>query len=243
MSDANDGSVSREGTRMRGRFWRTILNWLGISLYILALGFVILTAWAASMSVTQLGWGSEAAAWVQAGGSIAAIAGAAWLAQSEARRARKLRRERDEETAWYVRFAINQAQFESHIIAADLLNPTIPVDKESLRGWRQQATTSATSLNALVSRTDYIHPAVTQVVSNAKVLMDDLVKDLTIASNIVQRGEKLDADLIGQIVGPHSALLELVSLYDARMRGIKLALDESGDALPIKKWASWQNED
>lgn len=82
-------------------------------------------------------------------------------------------------------------------------------------------------------------PAVTQVTSNAKVLMDDLVADLAALSKIVEEGGKLEDDLIGQIISPHRALLDLLDLYDARMRGIRVALDEGGDALPIKKWAGW----
>jgi hypothetical protein len=32
----------------------------------------------------------------------------------------------------------------------------------------------------------------------------------------------------------------LIDLYDDRMRGIELALDEGDDELPISDWASWK---
>ncbi|MEJ0069479.1 MAG: hypothetical protein WDO24_12955 [Pseudomonadota bacterium] len=53
--------------------------------------------------------------------------------------------------------------------------------------------------------------------------MDDLVTDLASLSKIVQEGRKPDDELVSQIVGPHRALLELIDLYDARMRGIRQA--------------------
>jgi len=245
MNEENDDKTganieNRQARRRRLRqLRRRVGDRLGFAFYVAALALVLATGWAACANVVKSGWGADAAAWTQAAGSIAAIVGAAWLAQSESRRARRLHRERREEAAWYVRFAIRLAQFESHIVAHELVNRTTPVQKSDVREWRQRATTSAIGLNALVDRTDYIHPAVTQVTSNAKVLMDDLVTDLASLSSAVEEGRKLEDDLIGQIVAPHRALLDLIDLYDARMRGIKAALDEGDDALPIKEWSAW----
>lgn len=172
--------------------WRRVGDRLvGLAFYVLALAPVAVTGWAAYANVAKSGWGSDAAAWAQASGSIAAIIGAAWLAQSESRNARRLHRERNEEAAWYVWFAIRQAQVGAHIVAHELVNRTAPVEKSDVREWRQRATTSAIGLSALVGRTDYIHPAVTQVTSNAKVLMDDLVTDLASLSTAVEEGRSL----------------------------------------------------
>ncbi len=232
-----------ERRQSRGRrvrlIWRRTADFLGFSLFLVAMALVAVAGWAAGANVAKSGWNSDAAAWVQAAGSIAAIAGAAWLAQSEARRTRKVRREHNEEAAWYVRFAVKQAQFESQIIASELVNRAFPVDKADVREWRQRATTSATSLNALVGRTDHIHPSVTQVISNAKVLMDDLLGDLGELAAVVGDGSPPSDDLRGRIVAPHRAFLDLLDLYDARMRGIRLALDDGGDALPIRSWPAW----
>lgn len=220
---------------------RKLEDGFGSAFYVAALLLVAVSVWAAGASIVTYGWKSDAAAWVQAAGSIAAIVGATWLAQTEARRVRRVRREQNEEAAWYVRFAIVQAQLESHIIASEIVNRTKPIDEDDVLGWRQQAATSATSLTALSTRTDHIHPAVTQVLSNAKVLVDCLVGDLAQLAKLVAKGRKPKHELIGRIVAPHRALIELIDLYDARMRGVRAALDESSDALPVTVWASWND--
>jgi len=189
------------------------------------------------------GWGADAAAWIQAAGSIAAIAGAAWLAQSETRRARASRREQNEEAAWHVRFMIVQAQFESHIIAAELVNRTEPITKFDAREWRQRAATCRTGLNALMGRTDHVHPSVTHVTANAKILIDDLMDDLTSLEALIASENQPDQYLIDRIVSPHIALIEVIEQYDGRMRGVRLALDEGGDMLPIRSWAAWDADD
>lgn len=221
------------------RSWRRVSEGLGVALYTIALILVVMAGWGAGINVLRSGWNSDAAAWVQAAGSIAAIVGATWIAQSETRRLRRARREHNEEAAWHVRFAIKQAQYDSHIIAAELVNRTSPIDEVDVREWRQRAVTSSIELNAFVSRIDHVHPAVTHVVSNAKVLIDELVNDLAYLNRILQEHKQPELVLINRIVAPHRALHELIELYDARMRGVKLALDEGDDALPIKTWAPW----
>ncbi|WP_071072976.1 hypothetical protein [Mesorhizobium sp. LCM 4577] len=240
--DSGDGEetvAGRKAARDRSikRLWLKARDGLGAVFYLVASALIVMAGWAAYANAAISGWDSNAAAWVQAAGSIAAIAGAAWLAQSESRRARRLRREQNEEAAWYVRFAVVQAQLESHIIADGLVNRSVPIETSDVREWRQRATTCAVGLNALADRTDHIHPAVTHVISNAKVLVDDLVSDLVRLSELVKDGKKPDGELVGLIVGPHRALQDLVALYDERMHGVHLALDEGGDALPIRTWS------
>lgn len=218
---------------------RKIEETIGFLFYIMSLLLVSTTSWAAYANVMKSGWGQDAAAWMQAAGSIAAITGAAWLSQSEVRQARRTRREQNEETAWFVRFAIRQAQQESHIIAAELVNRKTPVEMADIRDWRQRANTATISLNSLADRTDYIHPAVAHVISNCKVLMDELINDLNELAKIVKNKDEPDKSLIGHIVTPHRAILELIDLYDSTMRGIRIAMDEGGDALPIKNWETW----
>ena len=249
MNDSDDSGVEA-ATRTRSPFrrhfkqlLRNIGDGIGLAFYVLAVVLLAITSWAAIANVIDSGWSSDAAAWVQAAGSIAAIGGAAWLTRSEARRARKVRRAQSEEATWYVRFAIQNAQFESQIIAAELVNRTTPVDKSDVREWRQRAVTCATGLNALASRTDHIHPAVTHVTSNAKVLMDDLIIDIEMPRVLIEEENEPDEDIINRIVSPHRALLELLDLYDARMRGIRQALDKGGDTLPINDWETWRIDD
>lgn len=245
MSKAEDTSIETPAGRQQAlqrrlkRIWRRFSDGLGFALYAIAVVLVGMAGWAAGVNVLQSGWNSDVAAWVQAAGSIAAIAGATWIAQSEARRARRVRREQNEEAAWHVRFAIKQAQFESHIIAAELVNRTTPIEESDVREWRQRAATSAIELNALVGRIDHVHPAVIHFVSNAKVLVDELVGDLEYLGRLLDKNKQPERIIITRIVAPHRALLELITHYDARMRGIKLALDEGDDALPIKTWAPW----
>jgi hypothetical protein len=229
----------RRRYRLLKRLWRGAGDRLGFPFYVLALALVVMAGWAAYSNVARSGWNSDAAAWVQAAGSIAAVVGAAWIAQDGSRKARRLHRERNEEAAWYVWFAIRQAQFESQIIASELVNRTKPVDKSDVREWRQRAITSSTGMSALANRNDHIHPAVTQVTSNAKILMDDLVTDLAALNRLVEEGTEPDDELIGLIVAPHRALFDLMVLYDSRMRGIRSALDDGGDSLPIMEWAAW----
>lgn len=223
-------------------FRRRLINCIGFILYAIAMIFVAVSAWAAIANVIRSGWNSDAAAWIQAAGSIAAIAGSTWIAQSEARRARRVRREQNEEAAWYVRFAIKQAQFESQIIAAELLNRNTPVETNDVREWRQRATTSIINLNAFLERTDHVHPSVTHALSNAKVLMDYLIEDLAILNQKIDHHKQPDRDLIGRIAAPHKALLEIIDLYDNRMRGVRKILDDENDTLPIKSWAPWNSD-
>ena len=93
------------------------------------LALVAITARAAFLIIVSKGWNADAAAWVQAAGSIIAIGGAVWLSRDEARRARAERRQKSEEEAWGVRFVMAQAQYDAQIIAAELTKSERPLSR------------------------------------------------------------------------------------------------------------------
>ncbi|MBB3952656.1 hypothetical protein [Aureimonas jatrophae] len=205
-------------------------------LFASAMILVAVSMYAAAASVAARGWTGDAASWIQAAGSIAAIVGAAWIARSEAARARRDRRRQYEEAAGHVRFVIAQAQFESQIVAADLVNRSVAITPADVRDWRMRMLTSSSSLAAFAARTDHIHPMVSHVIANARVLTDDMLARLEEVASLVDGGGQPDEDMKGSLVGPHHALAELLQLYDRRMEGIQNALDQSGGSLPISSW-------
>lgn len=210
------------------------------ALFVIAIAaLVAVTGAAAWANVAKSGWSSDAAAWAQAAGSILAIAGAAWLARSEARQARRFRREQGEEAAWAVRFVISQAQFDSQIVAAELTRNDGTISSDELRSWRQRAANSALALTTILTRADHIHAAVVLTACNAKVLVDSLETDLAKLDEIFMRDGEATDELIGDIVYAHLNLQALIEQYDARVRGIRLALDRGNDMLPIDERPEW----
>src|SRR5215213_8511510 len=83
---------------------------------------VAFSAAAAGLTIAREGLSSNAAAWIQAGGAIAAIAGAIWLSRRETIIHRRERRALGEEVAWAVRFALTNAQLEARTIAGELVD-------------------------------------------------------------------------------------------------------------------------
>lgn len=241
---SDDGAPGRgSGMKLRLRLirlGRSAVNFLGMLFYAISAVLIALAAWAAWINVSRSGWNADAAGWVQAAGSVAAIAGAAWLSQGETRRARRARREEGEELAWYVRFAIKQAQYETHIVAFELVHREGPISRSDVREWLQRVDTCAVSLGFLAGRTDYIHPAVSHAIANAKVLVDYLIEDLRELQKSVELEQPIDDKLKDRIVGPHISLTELVQVFDSRMAGVLEALDRGGDALPRDGWAIWR---
>lgn len=200
---------------------------------------VIVTSLAAYRNIAIKGWTADAAAWAQATGSIIAIAGAAWLARSEIRHTRRWRREQGEEAAWGVRFVLSQAQFDAQIIAFELTRADPPFDALDMRSWRQLAANASLALNAMLTRGDYIHATVILTTCNAKILIDQLCVDLEKMDGIMTRGKKPDDQLVSDIAYAHINLAKLIEQYDARVRGIRQALDRGGDMLPIEEWSEW----
>jgi hypothetical protein len=221
-----------------------LLAWLrsriaGLAFVAMICGLVGVTGFAAYINVSQKGWNADAAAWAQAAGSIMAIVGAAWLARSETRQARRWKREQGEEAAWGVRFVLSQAQFDAQIVAAELTKPGKPLDAFGIRPWRQRAANASLALQTLLTRTDHIHAAVILTTCNAKILVDQLSSDLERLEQLVMRGQRVDDQLVTDIIYAHLNLKTLIEQYDARVRGIRQALDRGSDMLPVAEWGEW----
>jgi hypothetical protein len=93
-----------------------------LAFFTVTFALVTFAAIVSTVIIAREGFGSNGAAWVQAGGSIAAIAGAVWLFRGETIRRRRERRTLGEEVAWAVRFALTNAQLEARTIAAELFD-------------------------------------------------------------------------------------------------------------------------
>jgi hypothetical protein len=232
-------------TQMLGRFRNTarIFSVYGRSLVELLFACVILVliiiaGTAAYRNVAQHGWNADAAAWAQAAGSIIAIAGAAWLARSEARQARRWRREQGEEAAWGVRFILSQAQHDAQIIAAEITDENTLINDSKILSWRQRSANASLIIGTMLTRLDHIHPAVTVTMCNAKILVDQLSMDLSRMQEVVTSNKKIDEQLISDIVWVHINLNTLIEQYDSRFRSVRKALDLGGDMLPVKDWAN-----
>ncbi|SFV31799.1 hypothetical protein SAMN05216456_1462 [Devosia crocina] len=126
-----------------------------------------------------------------------------------------------------------QAQREAHIVAAEWVNGT-ELEMTDVRNWRQRMATVAISLDALLSRSDFVHPASIHALANAKVIVDGLVADLAAFDGPFENGRIGDLPVTGSIVEPHIVLERLMEMYDSSMRGVVLALDDGDDALPIQ---------
>lgn len=239
-----------EGERNRREFLRRLrvkarrgAEWFGKAFFAgLTIAATLTTVLAAYWSVARSGWGSDAAAWVQAAGSIVAIAGAAWIARGEARETRRWRREQGEEAAWAVRFVIMQAQFDSQIVAAELTKDAQKIDALSVRSWQQRAANLSLALQAMLARTDYLHAGIVLSATNAKVLVDGLSVDLEALKGIVAKKRAPSEQLISDILFVHRNLAVLLEQFDARLRGLRIALDKGRDMLPLAEWSVWAKE-
>ncbi|TPW26714.1 hypothetical protein [Pararhizobium mangrovi] len=205
---------------------------LAVAVLIVGAGLV------AYLNVRSDGWGSDAAAWAQVSGSMIAIIGALWIVASEARQARRIRRKQGEEAAWGVRFILIQAQFESQIVAAELTQANEGFDTDDIRSWVQRAKLANLSLETLLTSSGHIHPAVVVTLCNAKILVEQLCSDLQEFQDLVTRGQSPPSSKISDIVNVHASLSALIEHYDARIRGVREALDRGDDMLPLTEWWS-----
>jgi hypothetical protein len=211
--------------------------WWFISLVALLIALCI---GAAGFSLYSTGLKADAAAWVQAAGSIAAIAGAAWIAGAEARRQRRVRRQEREELAWSVRFALVQAKSECNAIAWEIVGTDAAPKAADLRHWRLRTGISKNTLQGYAVRTDHAHPSVAHVASNGVFLLEQLEEDLAIVSSHLANGELVPQQLSNDVTWYVGHFEQLIQMYDERMRGVMLALDKGGDVLPVRDWEDWK---
>lgn len=205
-----------------------------------SMGLVGLSILAAILSVAKEGFGAIGAAWVQAGGSIAAITGAIWLFRSEAILRRRERRALSEELAWAVRFALTNAQLETRTIAAELFDKHLVEQESPRRHWFLRTENCQNVLRVFAQRTDHIHPALNHIASNGMLLLRQFDEDIARALDFVERGEQPPMGVAGDVARYSGHFEVLLQELDARMRGILQALDEGGDYFPTKHLEMWK---
>jgi hypothetical protein len=206
----------------------------------LAAVLVLLCAAATAASIARAGLGAEAAAWVQASGSIAAIIGATWLAGAEARRSRRSRRQEREEVAWGVRFALQQAKTECNLIAWDIVGTDASPKATDLDGWLLQTGISKTILRTYAARTDHAHPSIAHIASNGELLLGQLESELEQVCSRLSSGGELPEQLTNRITWYVGHFEQLLRMLDERMRGVRLAWKQGGDVLPLHDYDEWK---
>jgi hypothetical protein len=215
---------------------------IGTALRILAagtavgmLGFCVLGV---VVSLARHGFGTEAAAWAQGAGTVAAILSAAWLADAESRRQRRQRRREREESAWSVQFAIRAARNEAATISEEMFNPARTASADDGRHWKTRCRNARLLLASYAGRSDHIHPAIVQDANNAVLLIEQLEVDLEAALADLARGGLVSIPVAENLAWYEIQLNELVQRIDDRMAGVREALDRGGDMLPIHEFSS-----
>lgn len=158
----------------------------------MALAVIAMTGFFAAgvaISLASGGFSSEAAAWAQAAGSIAAIAGAVWISRMESGRDRRQRRRDREEAAWAVRFAIVAARNEAYTVAQELVDPPKVLASEGGRHWRTRCRNVRLLLQSYSGRSDHIHPAIVQDANNAVLLAEEMEADVERAAACMAVGK------------------------------------------------------
>jgi uncharacterized membrane protein len=197
----------------------------------------------AAMIISREGFGTNGAAWIQAGGPIAAIAGAVWLFRGETVRRRRERRVHGQEVAWAVRFALTNAQLEARTIAAELFEKRVAKEDSPRRHWQLRIENCRNVLDVFAKRTDHIHPMLNHVASNGVLLLREMDLDTRQALDFIERGDRPSIDIAGDIGRYQSHFEELIQVLDSRMRGVLRSLDENGDVFPESVIDVWKNRD
>lgn len=211
-------------------------------LIIVSFALAGLSASAAIISFLKEGLGPNTAAWVQAGGSIATVAGAVWIYRSEARLRRRERRAVGEEVAWGVRFALTNAQLEARTIAAELIDKDVLKQGSQRRHWLLRSENCQSVLKVFAERTDHLHPALNHVASNGRLILQQMDQDIATASDAIERGERPSIDITSDIARYEQHFARLILMLDERMRGVVAALDEGSDILPTSRFDRWTVE-
>jgi hypothetical protein len=194
-----------------------------------------------AVSLAASGLGSEAAAWAQAAGTIAAIAGAAWISRVESGRERRQRRFEREEAAWGVRFAIVAARNEAYTIAHELVDPAKAQASECGRHWRTRCRNVRLLLQSYAGRSDHIHPAIVQDANNAVLIAEEMEADVERAAEAVAMGKLPPLKVAEDIAWYEIQFGTLIQRIDDRMAGVREALDRGGDMLPRREF-QWNRE-
>jgi hypothetical protein len=208
--------------------------------FIMCFVLVACAASVAAVIIVREGFGTNGAAWVQAGGSIAALAGAVWLFRSDTNRRRRERRAVGEEVAWAVRFALTNAQLEARTIAFELVDQQLIENGNSKRHWLLRSENCRNVLKVYAERTDHLHPVLNHIASNGTLLLRQMDEDIEKASNSIERGERPSIEFATDIAHYGDHFEQLIQMLDARMRGILKALDEGRDALPVSYLEIWK---
>jgi len=214
-----------------------------IAFFTASFALVALAAVVAAVIISREGFGTNGAAWAQAGGSIAAIAGAVWLFRGETVRRRRERRALGEEVAWAVRFALTNAQFEARTIAAELFDKHAAKEESPRRHWQLRIENCRNVLDVFAKRTDHIHPILNHIASNGVLLLREMDFETGQALHFIERGERPSIDIAGDIARYESHFEQLIQLLDARMRGVMKSLDENGDVFPTSRIQVWKVRD
>lgn len=204
-----------------------------------ALVLVLFCVGGAVASIVREGLSANAAAWIQAAGSIAAVAGAAWLLRAEARHQRRTRRQEREEVAWGVRFALVQAKTECNAIAWEIVGPDAAPEASDLRHWRLRTEVARSLLRSFATRTDHLHPLVAHVANNGVILLSQLDDDLEKVCFCLSTNAPVPEQLTNDITWYVGHFDQLVQTLDERMRGIMSALDQGNDMLPVRDFEGW----
>jgi hypothetical protein len=151
---------------------------IALAFIVVSAALVSFSAFAAVISIIRFGLDANTAAWVQAGGSIAAVVAAVWLFRSEAILKRRERRIKGEEIAWALRYALMQAQVEARIISTELVDEHILEQENPRRHWLIRTENCRNVLKIFAERTDHIHPALNFLASNGLLLLRQMEEDM-----------------------------------------------------------------
>jgi hypothetical protein len=201
---------------------------------------VAICAIGAAASFVKEGFGAVGAAWMQAAGSVAAIAGAVWLFYREKGLQRRERRAKGEENAWAVRFVLVNAQRDAAMTVAELVDEKILEYENPIRHWLLRSKNSQNILQVFAQRTDHIHPALNQLASNGVLLLRQMDIYLDKTAEFLERGERPSVEVATKVAGYENALMLLVEELDARMRGVLKELNDHNDVLPVRGFEVWE---
>ena len=217
---------------VRGLFAR---RGTAVAYAVLALGIIGMISFCIfgiALNMPDQAFTAEAAAWAQAAGSIAAIAGAIWLSRMESGRDRRQRRLDREEAAWAVRFAIVGARNEAYTVAHELVDPAQALASENGRHWRTRCRNVRLLLQSYAARADHIHPAIAQDANNAMLLAEEMEADVERAAAYMIAGKLPSLKIAQDLAWYEIQFTTLIQRIDERMIGIRGALDRGGDMLP-----------